>query len=92
MFQAYRRRYRERYPDLYAIYGYEAMQLALDAVNAVGADRQAVIDWLFSVRDRQSVLGQYSIDRYGDTTRRDFGIYRIARGRLYWAGAVRAPD
>jgi branched-chain amino acid transport system substrate-binding protein len=91
MFEAYRRRYGERFPDPYAIYGYEAMQLALDAVNAVGADRQAVIDWLFSVRDRQSVLGQYSIDRYGDTTLRDVGIYRITRGRLYWAGAVRAP-
>jgi branched-chain amino acid transport system substrate-binding protein len=91
MFEAYRRRYRERHPDPYAIYGYEAMQLALDAVNAAGANRQAVIDWLFSVRDRQSVLGQYSIDRYGDTTVRDFGIYRITRGILYWAGAVRAP-
>jgi hypothetical protein len=42
-------------------------------VNAVGADRQAVIDWLFSVRNRQSVLGEYSIDRYGDPTLRDFG-------------------
>jgi branched-chain amino acid transport system substrate-binding protein len=91
VFEAYRRRYGERYPDPYAIHGYEAMQLVLDAVNAVGADRPAVIDWLFSVRNRQSVLGEYSIDRYGDPTLRDFGVYRIARGFLYWAGAVRAP-
>ena len=91
MFEAYRRRYGDRNPDPYAIYGYEAMQLALDAVTAAGGNRRAVIGWLFSVRNRQSVLGPYSIDRYGDTTRRDFGIYRIARGALRWADTVRAP-
>jgi branched-chain amino acid transport system substrate-binding protein len=91
MFSAYRRRYRDRHPDPYAIYGYEAMLLALDAVDAVGGDRDAVIDWLFEVRDRDSVLGRYSIDRYGDTTLKSYGVYRISRGALYWAGAVRAP-
>jgi branched-chain amino acid transport system substrate-binding protein len=91
MFNTYRHRYSERNPNPYAIYGYEAMQLALDAIDATGGDRRAVIDWLFSVRDRQSVLGQYSIDRYGDTTRPDFGIYRIARGALRWADTVPAP-
>jgi branched-chain amino acid transport system substrate-binding protein len=91
-FSAYRQRYRDRYSDPYAIYGYEAMQLALDAVEAAGADRQAVIRWLFSVRDRSSVLGDYSIDRFGDTTLRTYGVYRMSRGALNWAGAVRAPD
>ena len=90
-FRAYSQRYRDPYPDPYAIYGYEAMQLALDAVDGAGADRAAVIRWLVSVRDRSSVLGRYSIDRYGDTTLRRFGIYRISKGSIYWAGAVRAP-
>jgi hypothetical protein len=44
-----------------------------------------VIAALFSIRDRQSVLGTYSIDPFGDTTLRSFGIYRISRGRLRWS-------
>jgi branched-chain amino acid transport system substrate-binding protein len=67
------------------------MQLVLDAVQAAGASRDGVIDWLFSVRDRQSVLGTYSMDPFGDTTLRTFGIYRISRGALRWSNAVQAP-
>jgi branched-chain amino acid transport system substrate-binding protein len=67
------------------------MQVVLDAVAAAGARRDGVIAALFSVRDRQSVLGTYSIDAFGDTTLRSFGIYRISRGRLRWSNAVVAP-
>jgi branched-chain amino acid transport system substrate-binding protein len=67
------------------------MQLVLDAVGAAGSSRDGVIASLFSVRDRQSVLGTYSIDPFGDTTLRTFGIYRISRGRLRWSNAVMAP-
>jgi branched-chain amino acid transport system substrate-binding protein len=88
----YRARYRERFPDPYAVYGYEAMSLALDAIASAGADRAAVIRWLFSVRDRDSPLGRYSINRYGDTTLRSYGLYRVRRGLLHWAGAVQAPE
>ena len=88
----YRSRYGERFPDPYAVYGYEAMSLALDAIASGGADRAAVIRQLFSVRDRDSPLGRYSIDRYGDTTLRTYGIYRVRRGSLSWADAVQAPD
>jgi branched-chain amino acid transport system substrate-binding protein len=87
----YRKRYGDRSPDPYALNGYEAMQLVLDAVVAAGASRNGVIDSLFSVRDRQSVLGTYSIDAFGDTTLRSFGIYRISQGRLRWSNAVLAP-
>jgi branched-chain amino acid transport system substrate-binding protein len=87
----YRKRYGDRAPDPYALNGYEAMQLVLDAVAAAGASRDGVIHSLFSVRDRQSVLGTYSIDPFGDTTLRSFGIYRISRGRLRWSNAVLAP-
>lgn len=87
----YRRRYGDRHPDPYALNGYEAMQLVLDAVGAAGASRDGVIASLFSVRDRQSVLGTYSIDPFGDTTLRSYGIYRISGGRLRWSNAVTAP-
>jgi branched-chain amino acid transport system substrate-binding protein len=89
-FARYTARYRDRNPDPYAIYGYEAMQLVLDAVAAAGADRRAVIDRLFATRNRQSVLGTYGFDRFGDTTLRTYGLYGIRRGALVYAGAVDA--
>jgi branched-chain amino acid transport system substrate-binding protein len=90
-FARYTQRYGDPHPDPYAIYGYEAMQLMLDAVATVGADRRAVIRWLRSVTDRPSVLGTYGLDRFGDTTLRTYGLYRIQGGALVYAGAVEAP-
>jgi branched-chain amino acid transport system substrate-binding protein len=87
----YRQRYGDPNPGTYALRGYEAMQLVLDAVGAAGPSRDGVIEWLFSVRERESVLGTYSVDPFGDTTLRTFGIYRISRGRLRWSHAVQAP-
>jgi branched-chain amino acid transport system substrate-binding protein len=90
MLQRYAARYGEQFPDPYAVQGYEAMRLVLDAVAAVGPRRRAVIRRLHDVRNRQSVLGTYSFDRFGDTTLRNYGLYRIRGGELQWAGVVRA--
>jgi branched-chain amino acid transport system substrate-binding protein len=87
----YATRWRDASPAPFAVYGYEAMRLVLDAIAAVGPDREAIIGWLRSVRDRPSVLGTYSFNRFGDTTLRDYGLYRIRRGALVWAGVVEAP-
>jgi branched-chain amino acid transport system substrate-binding protein len=91
MLQRYAARYGEPFPDPYAVQGYEAMRLVLDAVAAAGPSRRAVIRWLHDIRNRQSVLGTYSFDRFGDTTLREYGLYRIRGGELQWAGVVRAP-
>jgi hypothetical protein len=37
------------------------------------------------------VLGTYGFDRFGDTTLRTYGLYRIRGGGLTYAGAVEAP-
>jgi branched-chain amino acid transport system substrate-binding protein len=77
-----------------AIFGYEAMSLMLDAVSratdagTARADRAAVLRSLFSTRDRQSVLGTYSIDRDGDTTLRSFGAYGVSDGRLQFLRTI----
>ena len=68
--------------DAYALYGYEAMALALDAINRGGPTRAGALDGLFATRDRDSVIGRYSIDASGDTTATRFGVYRIARRDL----------
>ena len=54
-----------------------------------GDRRRAVIRAAFATKRRRSVLGRYSIDRHGDTTLTDYGVYRIVRGELVWDRRVR---
>jgi len=81
-FAAFRARYGKR-PEPYAIYGYEAMSAALDAIRRAGPagnDRAAVVAAFQAIRDRDSVLGRYSIDANGDTTLSTYGVLRVGRG------------
>jgi branched-chain amino acid transport system substrate-binding protein len=64
-------------PDPYAIYGYEAMKLVLDTIKDGGTTKADFITKLFETKDRQSVLGTYSIDANGDTTLTDYGLYDV---------------
>jgi branched-chain amino acid transport system substrate-binding protein len=80
-------------PQPYAIYGYEAMKVALLAIQNAGDkgnDRQAVIDAFFKIKDRDSVLGKYSIDENGDTTLSDYGADRIEGGKLVFDKVIKA--
>jgi branched-chain amino acid transport system substrate-binding protein len=84
-FDDFKKAYPGTEPDPYALYGFESMSLALDAIKRAGAkgnDRQAVIDSLFGTKDRKSVLGTYSIDQNGDTTLTDYGLYKIVKGKV----------
>jgi len=92
-FQDYKTTYGDQNPDPYALYGYETMSLALDAIKRAGDkgnDRQAVIQQLFATKDRQSVLGTYSIDQNGDTTTTDYGLYKIDNGQLSFDQVIKA--
>jgi len=67
----------------YALYGYEAMSVVLDAIRRAGPhgnDRQAVIDQFFATRNRDSVLGRYSIEADGETTLSRYGVDRVVNG------------
>ena len=82
--------YAQRYgsPEPYAIFGYEAMSLTLDAIARAtrngrsAAERSKVRAAIFATRNRSSVLGTYSIDRDGDTTLGQYGAYRVVDGQL----------
>jgi branched-chain amino acid transport system substrate-binding protein len=76
-----------RQPEPYALYAYEAMQAALQAVRAAGDEgnvRRAVVDAFFAIRNRRSPLGTYSIDRNGDTSLSTYAGRRIERSRLVY--------
>jgi branched-chain amino acid transport system substrate-binding protein len=79
----YKQTYNTQTVDPYGIYGYETMALALDALKRAGDkanDRAAVLKALFATKDRQSVLGTYSIDKNGDTSLTDYGLYEVKDG------------
>jgi branched-chain amino acid transport system substrate-binding protein len=78
--KAYADKYGDSNPDPYAIYGYEVMKLGLDTVASLGpdgSDKSAVLDALFNIKDRNSVLGKYGFDENGDTTLTSYGLYKV---------------
>ena len=68
----------------FAFYGFEAMALILDAVASAGADRAAIARAARAARDRDSILGRYSIDEHGHTTSTAYGRLAVAGGELVW--------
>lgn len=52
-----------------ALLGYEAMRLALDAIEEGGPDRLAVAKAARTARTRDSPVGRYAVGRRGDVTR-----------------------
>jgi branched-chain amino acid transport system substrate-binding protein len=79
-------------PETYAIYGYEAMSLILDAMKRAGSkanDRSAVNDQIHQTKDKQSVLGTYSIDKNGDTSLTDYGLYTVKGGTLVFDKVIK---
>jgi branched-chain amino acid transport system substrate-binding protein len=90
-FSQFEEKYGEPNPDPYAIYGYEAMRLALDAIERSSTGEKAdIVSALFDTKDRQSVLGTYSIDENGDTTLTDYGVYSIDGGELKFDQTIKA--
>jgi len=75
--------------DPYAVYGYEAMSVVIDAVKTGGDDRKAVIEAFFNTKRSDSVLGPYEIDDDGDTTLTLYGAYTAKGGKLVFNQALK---
>ena len=91
-FQKYEAKYGKGNLNPYAIYGYAAMSLALDAIKRAGSNgnnRQDVINSLFSTKNLPSVLGTYSIDKNGDTSITDYGLYAVKNGQIVFSRVVK---
>jgi branched-chain amino acid transport system substrate-binding protein len=70
-----------------AFYGYEAMALIRDAIADGGGDRAAVVRAARATRDRDSIIGRYSIDADGHTTSTAYGRLAVVGGELVWDNA-----
>ncbi|AMV28878.1 hypothetical protein VT84_31080 [Gemmata sp. SH-PL17] len=81
------KRYKEKYkadPEPYAVYGYEAAAVVLEALRTVGKkDREAVRKAVVSTKDfEKGVLGKWSFDADGDTTLQPLTVARIEKGKF----------
>ena len=65
--------------------------MMLDAIAASDGSRREVLDHLFRTPVEDSYVGDFSIDRYGDTTRTTMGVYRVEGGRLRFKTAITPP-
>lgn len=85
------RAYSDRFgrpPDPYAIFGYEAARLALDAVRRGGGSRERVRDAVFATKELRGALGTWGIDEAGDTTYAVTQLYLVRAlpdGGFGWA-------
>jgi len=90
-YEAFKSKYGVKNPDPYTIYGYEAMRLAVDAIErSKTGERADVLKALFDTKDRQSVLGTYSIDENGDTSLSDYALYTVKDGELTFGKIIKA--
>jgi branched-chain amino acid transport system substrate-binding protein len=83
----YRGKFHEQ-PEAYALFGYEAMHVTLQAIRRAGAsgnNRQAVTDALFAMGTHDSVIGHYAIEPDGETTLSSYGVDRVSGGApIFW--------
>jgi branched-chain amino acid transport system substrate-binding protein len=80
------RRYRETYrsePEAYAVYGYVAAQVALDALARAGTtDREIIRQAVAATRQVDGALGTWSFDANGDTTLRIMSGNVVRNGKF----------
>jgi len=96
--QQFLKDYEAKYGKLtepYSVYGYEAMNVLLKAMEDVCAaggkltDRAAIRDAVFAIKDFSGVLGVWSFDANGDTTLSDMTFYQVQNGAYVAVGTFK---
>jgi branched-chain amino acid transport system substrate-binding protein len=90
--EKYRARF-ETTPQAYAIYGYEAAKVALEAIRRAGKkDRGAIVAACLAIRDfDQGALGTWSFDENGDTTLTTISGSIVRDGKFHFVKQLGQP-
>ena len=79
-------RYRKKHgelPEAYAVYGYEAACVALEAIRNAGVkDRRAISDAALALKDFDGALGRWGFDDNGDTTMQTLTVSVVKGGKF----------
>ena len=87
-------RFEERFgarPCCFSVHTAQATNMMLDAIAESDGSRTQVLKNLFEARVEGGYVGDFEIDRYGDTTLNTIAVYRIEDGRLRFETAVTPP-
>ena len=81
------KKYKEKYksdPEAYAIYGYEAAKVVLEAIKKVGKkDREEILKTTLATKDfDQGSLGKWSFDKDGDISLQQCTISKVEGGNF----------
>ena len=75
-------------PCCFAIHDAQGTRMLLDAIARSGGDRSRVTEAVMSADVPDGLVGDFSIDRNGDTTLNAMGMYRIRAGRIRFETVV----
>ncbi|MBA4066381.1 MAG: branched chain amino acid ABC transporter substrate-binding protein [Isosphaera sp.] len=91
------KRYKEKYkadPEAYAVYGYEAAAVVLEAIRKVGKkDREAIRQAVLATKDfDKGILGKWSFDADGDTSLQQVTVSKVEDGKFKPVKVLDASD
>jgi branched-chain amino acid transport system substrate-binding protein len=92
--QDFAARFEERFgarPCCFSVHTAQATHMMLDAIADSNGSRGEVLENLFDARVEGGYVGDFEIDRYGDTTLNTIGVYRIEDGDLRYETAITPP-
>jgi len=70
-------------PEAYAVYGYEAAKVALEAISKAGKkDRDAIRAACLKIKNFDGALGKWSFDKNGDTTMKRMSGNTVRNGKF----------
>jgi branched-chain amino acid transport system substrate-binding protein len=75
-------------PCCFAVQAAQSASMIMDAIEDSDGSRSQVTENLRDARVEEGYLGDFEIDRYGDTTLTTIGVYRIEEGRLRFETAI----
>jgi hypothetical protein len=78
-------------PRCFSMHAAQTASMILDAVEHSGGSRSGVTRTLLAARIKQGYLGDFEIDRYGNTTLNKLAVYRIEDGRLRFETGITPP-
>lgn len=88
------KKYKERYnsaPEPYAIFGYDAMGVALHAIDkSCSKNPKDILEALKSLGEHDGALGTFSFDKDGDTTLEFMNAYKVQNGAWKWVKELSA--
>jgi branched-chain amino acid transport system substrate-binding protein len=88
--EQFKRRY-SQYPCCFSVNSAQTARMVLDEIARTGPGRARIGAQLRRARVRNGLIGDFAIDRFGDTSLRRMGIYRIEQGKSRFETSLSPP-